>query len=76
MRPLCVLRSHAMFCFAGNEGGEEGAAAEGEEGEEGAEGGGEGVALFGNAVVQPVVTLPQQDKVTGEEAEMTVFNGG
>lgn len=52
---------------AGGEGGEE---------EEGGEGGGdEGVALFGNAVVQPVVSLPEQEKRTGEEQEQSVFAG-
>jgi hypothetical protein len=33
------------------------------------------MALFGNGAVQPVVSLPEQEKRTGEEAEQTLFNG-
>lgn len=54
------------------EAGEEGGDREGGEGE----GNGEGVQLFGNAVVQPVVSLPEQEARTGEEEEKVLFSGG
>lgn len=43
--------------------------------EEGGEGGeeGEGVQLFGNAVIKPVVSLPEQEARTGEEEEKVLF---
>lgn len=45
--------------------------------EEGGEGGeeGEGVQLFGNAVIKPVVSLPEQEARTGEEEEKVLFTG-
>ncbi|KAJ9516723.1 hypothetical protein QJQ45_027136 [Haematococcus lacustris] len=70
-KPSAVSGSDSTRAVAADGEGGEG---EGGEDGEGGEGGGEGVQLFGNGSVKPLVQLPEQAKRTGEEEEQAVFS--